>query len=327
MIIDMLAVMAARKTPPALSGRPFLRDEAIRLGVTPGQLRTRFRRIFHRVYVGAEVPDSLELRCRAALLIAPPMAVFCGVTAARLYDVPLLDSELGIHVAVPSDMATVPQVSGLVVHQYALRPAQFREVRGFRVVRPEPLFLELAVTIERIDLIIAGDHLLGNGWTDLSSLTHEIDGAMERPGIISAREALPQLEPRSRSPMETRLRLLIVDAGLPQPVANANVHAPDGSWIGSPDLAYLKQKIAIDYEGDHHRTDRRQYGNDLTRDRLYLMNGWLHLKYDAGMVYRGAHQIIADLRAAFAERGVPSLARPQPEASSLDPPLPPWLER
>jgi hypothetical protein len=121
--------------------------------------------------------------------------------------------------------------------------------------------------------------------------------------------------------------MLIVDAGLPRPVANANVHTPDGSWIGCPDLAYLKQTIAIDYEGDHHRTDRRQYGNDLTHDRLYLMNGWLHLKYEAGMVYRGAHQIIADLREAFAERGEPSPARPQPDAPRLDPPLPPWREQ
>jgi hypothetical protein len=107
------------------------------------------------------------------------------------------------------------------------------------------------------------------------------------------------------------------EGGLPRPVANAHVHTPDGSWIGSPDLAYPEQKIAIDYEGDHHRTDRRQYRNDRTRDRLYLTNGWLHLKYDAGMVYRGAHQIIADPRHAFAERGEPTPARPQPDAPHL----------
>lgn len=94
--------------PAELRGRPFLLEEALRLGVTRRRLAgSRFRRIFRRVYVGAEVPDSVELRCRAAALVLPAHMVFCGFTAALLYRIPV-PPDGRTHVALPAGTARGP---------------------------------------------------------------------------------------------------------------------------------------------------------------------------------------------------------------------------
>ncbi|MBC6469956.1 hypothetical protein [Actinomadura alba] len=295
---------AARDIPPALTKGPFRCEIAFGLGVTRRQLTgSRFRRIFHRVYVSVDLPDSVELRCRAALLAVPTGAVFCGVTAARLYRVPVPDTaDDRVHLALPAGTSTIPQVRGIVTHRYGLTLGQMRKVHDLYVVRPERLFAELAVDLVRLDLIIAGDHLLGKGWIEPDDLRRSIEASTPRPGLRLARAVLPHLEPKTDSPMETRLRMILVDAGLPRPVANADVFDPGGVWIGRPDLSYPALKIALDYEGGHHRTDARQYRNDLTRDDQFAVNGWIHLKYDAATVFQVRHRIVADVREAIALR-------------------------
>ncbi|RIQ24462.1 hypothetical protein [Jiangella rhizosphaerae] len=62
--------------------------------------------------------------------------------------------------------------------------------------------------------------------------------------------------------METRVRLLIVDAGLPSPEVGVNVIDHTGTWLARPDHSDPDLKIAIEYDGDHHRTDQRQWQRD-----------------------------------------------------------------
>ena len=115
------------------------------------------------------------------------------------------------------------------------------------------------------------------------------------------RAAIPLLEPRTDSPMETRLRLLIVRAGLPRPVANLDV-VVDGGWLARPDLSYPALMIAIEYDGDHHRTDRRQWQRDIGRRRGLEDAGWLLVIVTADDVLRRPHEIVARIGRAIASR-------------------------
>ncbi|MBG0563224.1 hypothetical protein [Actinoplanes aureus] len=54
--------------------------------------------------------------------------------------------------------------------------------------------------------------------------------------------------------MESRLRLLLVDAGVPPPVPQFEVRDEDGRLIGRVDLAWPARRVAHEYEGDHHRS-------------------------------------------------------------------------
>ena len=115
------------------------------------------------------------------------------------------------------------------------------------------------------------------------------------------RAAIALLEPRTDSPMETRLRLLIVRAGLPRPDANRDV-VVDGAWLARPDLSYPALRIAIEYDGDHHRTNARQWQRDIGRRRVLEDAGWLLVVVTADDVLRRPHEIVARIRAAVASR-------------------------
>ncbi|MBO2458735.1 hypothetical protein [Actinomadura violacea] len=253
------------------------------------------------VYVAADVDDSVHIRCDAAALLLPSTALFCGVTAAHLYGVPVPDRDERIHAAVPAGTPTVARIEKLKVHRYAI-PAGHRTVlHGRRVVGPERLFLELAAAVPRIDLIVAGDHMLRHRICAREQLNRFLRDCHRRRGVRKARLAMPHLEPRSDSPPETRLRMLIVDANLPRPVANQDVFNDWGVWLARPDLSYPARKIAIEYEGVHHQRDHVQYSHDIERDGRLIDHGWLVIRVDKEGLFRAPRIVVNRVRKALAE--------------------------
>jgi hypothetical protein len=97
-------------------------------------------------------------------------------------------------------------------------------------------------------------------------------------GRRNAVDALRDIRAGTDSPRETRTRLIIVRGGLPEPVIGHRVHDDDGFFVGTPDLAYVAEKIAIEYEGDIHRTNRRTFSDDIERRELFEWSGWRVLR-------------------------------------------------
>ncbi len=73
------------------------------------------------------------------------------------------------------------------------------------------------------------------------------------------------------------MRLLLVDAGFPKPTTQIPVY--DG-WelIGVLDMGWEDFKVAAEYDGDQHRTNRGQYVKDLRRIPKIERLGWLHTR-------------------------------------------------
>jgi hypothetical protein len=109
------------------------------------------------------------------------------------------------------------------------------------------------------------------------------------------------LRPGVDSPPETRTRLVLVAAGLPEPLVNADVLDHTGAWLARPDLSWPRWRVAVEYEGDHHRTDRAQWRRDLGRDAVLQANGWLVLRVGADDLVR-PDRLVARVRAALASR-------------------------
>jgi len=86
------------------------------------------------------------------------------------------------------------------------------------------------------------------------------------------RAALALLSDRSDSAPESEIRAAILLAGYPQPLVNVDVRV--GGRAVAPDLSWPDGRVAIEYEGDHHRTDRDQWHRDIRRDGGYGENGW-----------------------------------------------------
>lgn len=81
------------------------------------------------------------------------------------------------------------------------------------------------------------------------------------------------------SPQETALRLSILHAGLPEPAVTAPITLAGRTY--RPDLSYPHLRIAIEYEGTHHLTHRRQWTSDISRERDFNDHGWIYLRITA----------------------------------------------
>lgn len=118
-------------------------------------------------------------------------------------------------------------------------------------------------------------------------------------GTAAARSALPLLRHGVDSAPECLLRLLIVGAGLPEPDVNRWIVDRDGRRISRPDLHYRERRIAMEYEGEHHLTDPRQWSRDIERDERLRALGWTVLRFTKAHLGVGGEEALARIRRAL----------------------------
>jgi hypothetical protein len=123
------------------------------------------------------------------------------------------------------------------------------------------------------DLVIAGDAFATRDPAPLEQLVAVGRTGVTRRGSRKLRAAAELLRSGSGSPTETRARLAFTEAGLPEPELNATVHGPDGHFLARVDFLWRAAGVVVEYEGDQHRTDRRQWQNDIARVRLLEEQG------------------------------------------------------
>ena len=100
--------------------------------------------------------------------------------------------------------------------------------------------------------------------------------------------------------METRVRLILVGAGLPRPVSQCSVVDARGRTAGRVDLAYKENKVGIEYEGARHR-EAAVFQHDLRRlNRLHLA-GWKILRFGPDDVFNRPEHIVEEVRRALGE--------------------------
>lgn len=290
--------------------RPFTRADAIAAGIDPKILRTsRFRRIFRGVYVSSAAPDLPLVRTQAALAIHPAGAYASHTSAARLYGLPApADPDEHVSVARAGDRRPRP---GVVSH-VAPPGARVRVRDGMRASPPLQLFVELASMLSLVDLVVVGDAMARVLGVAADDLRRHCD-ASAAPGARAARRAAAYVRDHVESPMETRLRMLLVLAGLPEPDVQHVVTLPGAGPRYRLDLAYPAVRVAVEYDGRQHAEDARQWNHDLRRREALEDAGWKLLVVTAQHLYRSPHEVVRRVHAALVSRGaVASPARPDP---------------
>ena len=128
--------------------------------------------------------------------------------------------------------------------------------------------------------------------TTAELLTHiaEHPGAK---GIARLRRAVDFAEPLAESPMETRLRMLLVLAGLPRPEVQVSLYGDDGQFLARPDLLYRAQRLAVEYDGGNHR-DRMI--DDNRRQNGLIGAGLRLLRFTAADVYGTPDSVVMQVR-------------------------------
>ena len=321
--------MTRRRPLPSSLGPNFSVARALAVGITDDRLDAHDLRMPFR---GARTSSRLEpapldetvvagfeRRHRALVAhalsyvpVAPVDFRFSHVTAARLYRMPLpphLMAHTDLDVAV-SVGRQYPRRQGIAGHRV---PAalESRVVNGLPVLAPEEVWLQLAPLLSTDQLVVAGDYLVRRKrrLSSMQQLAAAAERASGRHGIARARTAIRDIRPGTDSPKESEVRLSIVRAGLPEPVVGYKVHDDDGFFIGTPDLAYVREKIAIEYQGKHHQDDDRTYEDDIIRRQLFTAAGWHIILVTKA---HSAQYTVSRVREALAQRPVDSLGHGTP---------------
>ncbi|MDP9794690.1 hypothetical protein J2S43_003202 [Catenuloplanes nepalensis] len=243
--------------------------------------------------------------CDAAALILPAGAAISGASAAYLFGARILARGAAVTVTVPPPRRLREQERLRAVHQQ-LPHGDVVSFGGLPVTSPARTAFDLGRQVGRRAAIVALDALLHRRLVRADRLAAYAMRRSGWPGVALFTARLAEAEPLAESPMETLLRLLITDAGLPRPAAQYDVTTADGRWLARVDLAYPDLRIAIEYDGDHHRA-RDTHRHDIVRERRLKGDGWLVLRFMADDVHRTPDQtaqIIAAARRRSTAQGV-----------------------
>jgi hypothetical protein len=228
----------------------------------------------------------------------PDRAFFFGITAARIWGMPLPRrvSDDDIHVGVRAGTRRV-EAAGIRAHHVTLADVDVIQRSGIQVTTVERTWCDLAASrLTLAELVAAGDFAIWrrHPLTTRRVLASTMQRNVGRRGIRTMRRALQLLTERSDSAPESELRVAIIEAGLPIPSVNARVTDVRGRFLAQPDLTWPAKKLALEYEGDHHRTDRTQWHRDLERYANLQEHGWIVIRANAAD-YRSPGPLLARL--------------------------------
>jgi len=286
-----------------VSSTIFTVREAPALDLTPKQIRnTRFSAPTTGVRVNDPDPSLID-RCRAIARVVHPNAAFARTTALRLLGVDIpwqLEDDHAIHIVTPR-RGERPQRFAVTPHFCGQKQLDVVDRFGLRITSAPQTWLQLAHRLNRNSLVGLGDAMTRrkNPVTTPGALSFLMRETFKMKGLTLCREAIELIRPGTDSPMETDLRLLMVDAGLPEPLVNVPALDDKGQFLALPDLSYPQLKIAIEYDGDHHRTDPATWRRDVERRQRLEDAGWLIITATADDVIRHPERVIARIRAAL----------------------------
>ena len=273
--------------PPVLARGAFTLAEARDAGLTNDALTGKtWHRLGNQLYRSADAAEDPWLTLSAWRRLLPPETVFVGATAAWLFGLKLEPTN-PVEVAVPKSYGHRSR-AGLVVCRDKIPPAEVVSKRGLRATSLPRTLLGLCLRRPAVEALVALDMAVRARLTDATAL---INYAKGRGGAKRLRLLAPLAAP-AESPMETRLRWLLIQAGLPHPEVQTELCG--GAFRA--DLYYPQARLVLEYDGGNHR--ERLVEDDQRQNRL-VTAGFHVLRFTATDVYRRPAAVVSDVRAAL----------------------------
>jgi hypothetical protein len=302
--------MKAAPLPPELRGRVFTAEQASALGISRGRLRAGdILSLGGGLFVeAAAAPDPASFV--AALASKAPGIWASHQTAARIHHLGLPDAlELDpvIHVGRSKRLPAV-RLTGVHTHRGMILRNELQWLDGLWVSTPARTWLDLSEVLSGPDLVALGDQVLRiprahfeGRWeahTTAESLEALIATHPNKQGVVAARAALGLMRVGSDSVPETKLRLALVSAGLPEPELQIALD-PHDPWSPQADMGYRESRIALQYDGRPH-LERQQHASDILRDAQFIRARWRYFKYAAADLRQGFSRAIEEVGEALA---------------------------
>lgn len=255
-------------------------------------------RLHHGLWAARSVDPTHPLTRIDAVNALYPEAVATGWLAADALGHPFPPRAYPDEFAAGSARVRRP---GMVARQYMIPPEHVVQLRGpagqGRCATPQWALFDIARRSSLDDAVAALDQAPAMGVDPERDVRPLAQTPRRLPGKRKVLAALDLCDTGAESPWETRTRLFLLHHGLPG--FRTQVPAP-----GLPyrlDLARRDVRVAVEYDGAHHR-DPAQHARDLTRWNRLRRAGWLIYPLTASMITREADATAADIRAGVRER-------------------------
>jgi very-short-patch-repair endonuclease len=219
--------------------------------------------------------------------LLPADAVFAGATAAWISGLEFKPTG-PVEIVVPprSGMRSRP---GLSVRRWLVRPCDVVTNRGLRTMNLPRTLRDLCLRLPAVEVLVALDMALHKKLTTVTALGRYGGGKKLR--------TLAALAAPAESPMETRLRWLLLQRGLPRPEVQTNLGDDRNGVLGRVDLYYPSARLILEYDGTNHR-DRLVEDN--RRQNRLLSAGFRLLRFTASDIYNQPDLVEAQVRNALA---------------------------
>lgn len=293
--------------------------ELVELAGGPKRARTQLRegrwwRVVRGAYAPVELPDDPETRAAALRLVVPSHAVPSHRTALWLLGLDVLGD--GLDLTVPRGRHSLDR-PGVRISSARLPDEELVLLQGGLAVSAARAFVDVARGEGLVEAVVVGDAVLRSGAATLAQLHAAVHRARGLPGVTGARLVLPHLEPRSESPMESRLRMRFVLGGVPRPEAQFDAYDGQGH-VARNDL-HLRG-VAVEYDGRAERLRKPVFVDERRRQTRLLETGLELRRFTSHDVYvRPAAAVCAELMRAVEQakcrdrsllRGGPDTLRP-----------------
>jgi hypothetical protein len=251
---------------------PFIGSEALASGaLNRHQLRVRYRAVFPNVYLPKDVEASLQQRTAAAWLWCKGRGTIAGAAAAAVHGAQWIPD------AVPIELicANTRPPSGVLTRRDALADGETQTIDGRSVTTPERTAFDIGRRGAVHSAVARLDTLARATGFKVEDVLRVAACHRRAPGLRRLEAALELVDAGAQSPRESYLRLLLIDAGLPRPQTQIPVVGVDAMPLAYLDLGWEECMVAVEYDGDQHRTDRRQYVKDIRRLEMLEQLGWI----------------------------------------------------
>lgn len=270
--------------------------EALAAGfVTRQMLRTQYVRLHYNVYARAGLKLEAADRARAAWLWSRRQATLVGHSAAAMHGALWLPADA------PAELARLrqPAPAGIVIHTGAIGDDEVCLRASIDCTTPGRTAYDIGrrvpgdTAIERIDALLNATRCTVE---DVGRIADRYAGAR---GIRSLRAALDLADGGAESPKETELRLLLVRDGLPRPMTQIRVGKR------RIDMGWPQWKVGVEYDGEQHWTDPREYAEDIERLEFLASQGWVIVRVSGRQLHRQPQEVVRRVRDALTDRGYP----------------------
>lgn len=281
-----------------------MRSDLLRQGLHPDLVRAQLRRqellplqrgVYH---VNGRPPTPLDRALAAVLAVAQSGSAASHSTAARVHGlvVPKGGPE---HVTVPRTERR-PHRNRLRLHTARLPEADVELHADIPLTSPSRTLVDLCRLLSRVDAVWAVECALARGEVSMEDMDASASRLARTPGIVAARDLFRSARPLSGSPLETEARLVIVDAGLPEPELQVKVPLGDGGHV-FVDLAYPELRLGFELDGRDHDRPEAVF-HDRWRQNAVHAEEWVLYRFTFRDIRYGRMQMIDTIARARTAR-------------------------